>query len=251
MSPETAWSSSIKAPPSLWYKWKYLSTSDISKAMRQRIMLSYWMSMQDAEFVNRSLRWAKRYHGYLEEDKRSTWERYFEHKKWVLLIWLIENWCRDIHKLAARWLHDVIEDANATYEELQEWFWEEVARLVFLLTKPARPKPKDQMNDADKALYELELQHYYWAIGNDPEWAWIIKVDDWKHNSRTLIYSSNEGEPERENEKEKYTKNLIKLRKHVLPIARDIQAATKMPHYDNFCKDLDNAENRLWIRIDT
>jgi (p)ppGpp synthase/HD superfamily hydrolase len=55
--------------------------------------------------------------------------------------------------IAAAWLHDVVEDAGVTYEEIEKEFGGEVANLVDLLTTPS-VITKDQKNEylSDKMI---------------------------------------------------------------------------------------------------
>lgn len=236
----------IKAPPSIWYQWRYLPSTDFSKETRFRIMLSSWMSIKDAEMVNSALRRAKQFHWYKNEQLRDTWERYFEHKKWVLLIWHIEYGCIDVNSLCAKALHDVMEDANALVTELINNFNAEIARQVMLLTKPKKTKNWIKI---DKETYENELRHYYWAISNDPV-VWATKVEDGQHNARTLILPDiSVSEQEMEKTKASIGRNIIKLRTYVEPIARIVQVALKTKHFDAFARDLDDAETRCWLKI--
>jgi len=74
--------------------------------------------------------------------------------------------------IAAAWLHDVLEDTPATYEELFHRFGQDVADLVRYLTNPSKQYPTRVLNRADRK--KIDREH----IGAAPREAQLIKLCD-------------------------------------------------------------------------
>lgn len=93
---------------------------------------------------------------------------YFTHPKWVAR--LIEEF-EDEDMACAAILHDVLEDTNATYEEIKMLFGDDVANLVLELTSD-----KTEVKRLGKAIY---LARKIVALSDR---AFIIKCADRIHN---------------------------------------------------------------------
>lgn len=113
-----------------------------------------------------------------EGQKRSTGEPYYTHPFNVALI--IVSLGMDSKAIAASLLHDVVEDTDATLEDIKREFGEEVALLVDGVTKIGR------LNFSSKEQQQAEsLRKMLIAMGQDIR-VIIIKLADRLHNMRTI-----------------------------------------------------------------
>ena len=113
-----------------------------------------------------------------ESQKRSTGEPYYTHPFNVALI--IVSLGMDSKAIAAALLHDVVEDTDATLEDIKREFGEEVALLVDGVTKIGR------LNFSTKEQQQAEsLRKMLIAMGQDIR-VIIIKLADRLHNMRTI-----------------------------------------------------------------
>lgn len=121
------------------------------------------------------------------QTRKYTGEAYFTHCEAVAE--LVRDYYESIlkvtapeHVVSAALLHDVVEDTDATFDDIISMFGEETTRLVYYLTKP----PTYAGNRAHKkAIYHSKL-----ALA--PEDAKIIKFFDMYHNHTSIM----EHEPE-------------------------------------------------------
>ncbi len=110
--------------------------------------------------------------------KRSTGEPYYTHPFNVALI--IVSLGMDSKAIAAALLHDVVEDTDATLEDIKREFGDEVALLVDGVTKIGR------LNFSTKEQQQAEsLRKMLIAMGQDIR-VIIIKLADRLHNMRTI-----------------------------------------------------------------
>ena len=113
-----------------------------------------------------------------EGQKRSTGEPYYTHPFNVALI--IVSLGMDSKAIAAALLHDVVEDTDATLDDIKREFGEEVALLVDGVTKIGR------LNFSTKEQQQAEsLRKMLIAMGQDIR-VIIIKLADRLHNMRTI-----------------------------------------------------------------
>ena len=113
-----------------------------------------------------------------EGQKRSTGEPYYTHPFNVALI--IVSLGMDSKAIAAALLHDVVEDTDATLEDIKREFGYEVALLVDGVTKIGR------LNFSTKEQQQAEsLRKMLIAMGQDIR-VIIIKLADRLHNMRTI-----------------------------------------------------------------
>lgn len=113
-----------------------------------------------------------------EGQKRSTGEPYYTHPFNVALI--IVSLGMDSKAIAAALLHDVVEDTDATLEDIKREFGDEVALLVDGVTKIGR------LNFSTKEQQQAEsLRKMLIAMGQDIR-VIIIKLADRLHNMRTI-----------------------------------------------------------------
>lgn len=112
------------------------------------------------------------------DQKRASGESYFAHPLYVAKI-LIDMHL-DESTIAAALLHDTIEDTNATKDEINDLFGENIANLVDGLTKL---KKLDLISQ--KAIQAENLRKLLLAITNDVR-VLLVKLADRLHNMRTL-----------------------------------------------------------------
>lgn len=110
--------------------------------------------------------------------KRQTNEDYYIHPFNVALI--IVSLGMDSESIAAALLHDVVEDTDATIDDIKREFGDEVALLVDGVTKIGR------LNFTTKEQQQAEsLRKMLIAMGQDIR-VIIIKLADRLHNMRTI-----------------------------------------------------------------
>lgn len=113
-----------------------------------------------------------------EGQKRCTNEDYYIHPFNVALI--IVTLGMDSESIAAALLHDVVEDTDATLEDIKRGFGDDVALLVDGVTKIGR------LNFSTKEQQQAEsLRKMLIAMGQDIR-VIIIKLADRLHNMRTI-----------------------------------------------------------------
>lgn len=125
---------------------------------------------------------------------------YYEHLKGVMNILVNETGIEYDEILTVAALHDILEDTDCTYEELEEKFGEDVAHAVQLLTRKKDPitGEKEPFEEYAKRVFENE----------EIEYARIIKAADRLHNLRSLPDANNP---------EKMYKYILETEKCILP----------------------------------
>lgn len=115
---------------------------------------------------------------------RKSGEPYLSHP--LETAYILANMKMDDVTIAAALLHDVIEDTEATFDELTEMFGEEASRLVEGVTKVSK------IHYASKEAYQAEnLRKMLMAMTNDIR-VILIKLADRLHNVRTLNFAPEE-----------------------------------------------------------
>lgn len=99
--------------------------------------------------------------------KRKSGEDYIEHPMRVCKQ-LISLGIDDDNTLAAALLHDVIEDCNKSYADIKDYFNDDIAHMVLLLSKTGTP-----------------IESYYHDIKDDVR-ACLVKISDRCHNLSTM-----------------------------------------------------------------
>ena len=131
----------------------------------------------DAKKIMRAYDFAVKYHG---DQKRNSGEPYIIHPLHV--AYTLADMGLDEDTLSAALLHDVVEDTEATYEDLKKEFGQEVADMVAGVTK---------LNTLQFAtLEETQVENYrkmFLAMGKDIR-VILIKLADRLHNMKTLKY---------------------------------------------------------------
>ena len=99
---------------------------------------------------------------------------YLTHPLEVLRILLLSPWKFTAEELAAAVLHDIVEDTETTFEELDKEFGDRIAAMVWLLSKP---------KDEDRKMRRMI---YYSAVPLLSPALIAIKLADMLHNLTTL-----------------------------------------------------------------
>jgi GTP diphosphokinase / guanosine-3',5'-bis(diphosphate) 3'-diphosphatase len=131
----------------------------------------------DEALLNRAYVYAMKAHG---NQKRASGDPYFAHPLEVAA--LLTDMKLDDATIVAAVLHDTIEDTEATREEIDRLFGEEIGKLVEGLTKI---KKLDLVSK--KAAQAENLRKLLIAISSDVR-VLLVKLADRLHNMRTLHY---------------------------------------------------------------
>ena len=135
----------------------------------------------DVNLVYRAYIFAAKMH---RGQTRLSGEPYLSHPIETAVI--LANMKMDAVTVTTGLLHDVLEDTDTTYEELQEMFGSEVAQLVDGVTKISK------IHFASRAEYQAEnLRKMLLAMAKDIR-VLIVKLADRLHNIRTLEYAGSE-----------------------------------------------------------
>ena len=150
-------------------------------------LASTYLSDEDIDKLKKAYELADELH---KGQKRRSGEEYIIHPLCVAYILATLN--MDIDTLVAGILHDVVEDTNYNYDEVEKEFGKHVADLVDGVTKLTN------LNLAnDKVASQAEnLRHMFFAMSKDIR-VIIIKLADRLHNLRTLEYQTKEKQEEK------------------------------------------------------
>jgi GTP pyrophosphokinase len=133
----------------------------------------------DVNLIERAYEFAKIKH---EGHKRLSGDPYITHP--LAVAHILADLEQDPVTIAAAFLHDLVEDADVTREEIAEKFGEEVARLVEGVTKLS------QLTFISREERQAEnFRKMFVAMGEDFRII-IIKLADRLHNMQTLHYLS-------------------------------------------------------------
>ena len=117
---------------------------------------------------------------YHQGQKRESGEDYIIHPLYVAFI--LSTMHADVYTICAALLHDVIEDTEATYEDIKETFGDEVAFLVDGVTKLTH------LNFSSKDEFlATNIRRIIVSIREDARIV-IIKLVDRLHNMKTIEY---------------------------------------------------------------
>ena len=135
----------------------------------------------DTKFILKAYNYAVEKHG---DQKRNSGEPYIIHP--LQVAYVLADMGLDEQTIAAALLHDVIEDTDATHEDIVKEFGEEVAEMVDGVTKLS--------NIQFASIEENQVENYrkmFLAMGKDIR-VILIKLADRLHNMRTLKYLKRE-----------------------------------------------------------
>src|SRR5512134_1426856 len=131
----------------------------------------------DRDLLERAYRFASEAH---EHQQRRSGEDFILHPLGVALI--LSELRSDDATIAAGILHDVVEDTDATMEQVREEFGDDVARLVEGVTKLTRihfqSREQAQAENYRKMIVAMAEDHR----------VILIKLADRLHNMRTIEY---------------------------------------------------------------
>lgn len=132
---------------------------------------------------------------------RDGGERYFEHLRMTALIAIDVVGVEDHVVITACLLHDVLEDTDATEEELRAKFGDEVTDLVLYLSKPDKKdfSSREERNVAYHSRFILA-----------PLKVVVVKLSDRFHNITTLWECTSE----------KRTRIIVDTKIYYLPLAK-------------------------------
>ena len=129
------------------------------------------------ELVEKAYKYAEEKHS---GQVRKSGDPYIIHP--IRVAFTIADLGLDVHSVCAALLHDVIEDTDSTYEDIEAEFGETVAMLVDGVTKlgkiPTSTKEEQQIEN---------LRKMFFAMAKDVR-VIVIKLADKLHNMQTLRY---------------------------------------------------------------
>ena len=128
-----------------------------------------------SDLLSRARDYATTAHSRINHKRKYTGQPYQVHLKAVAQI--LRQVTDDEKLLAAAWLHDVVEDTEATHHEIEKAFGKEVASLVYQLTDISRP------GDGNRA-YRKALDRAHLAEASRS--AKTIKLADLIDNTRDI-----------------------------------------------------------------
>ena len=151
-------------------------TQDLTEQDIFNLVGSY-MNDEHVAFVKKAYEAAKRAH---EGQFRKSGEPYFIHPLAVANI--LADMELDIETIAAGILHDVVEDTDYTYEDIEKEFSQEIANLVDGVTKLGQIKYQSKEETQAENLRKM-----FMAMAKDIR-VILIKLADRLHNMRTLKF---------------------------------------------------------------
>ena len=131
----------------------------------------------DAALLDKALKFGEEAH---KEQKRASGEPYFTHPIEVATV--LTELKLDMDSIITALLHDTIEDTEATYEDLQKEFGENVAKLVDGVTKLTQLELK---SDAENVKQAENFRKLLVAMSEDIR-VLLVKLGDRLHNMRTI-----------------------------------------------------------------
>lgn len=126
--------------------------------------------------IRQARAFATQAHGSIDQRRRYTNEPYIVHPAAVAKI--VSTVTGDAEMIATAWLHDTVEDTEATIEAIEETFGASVAELVWWVTDVSRPEDGNR-----KARKEIDRQH----LAKAPARAKTVKLADLIDNSRSIL----------------------------------------------------------------
>lgn len=131
----------------------------------------------DEAMINRAYVFSVQKHG---TQKRASGDPYFSHP--VEVAGILTDYHMDDKTIVTALLHDTLEDTLTTYEEIEDLFGADVARLVDGVTKLSKIEAKSVTERAAENLRKFLL-----AMSDDIR-VLLVKLADRLHNMRTLHF---------------------------------------------------------------
>ena len=131
----------------------------------------------DEDALNKAFVYAMKMHG---TQLRASGDPYFAHP--VEVAGILTEFKLDCNSIIAGLLHDTIEDTDCTFEDIEEMFGEQVAKIVDGVTKLTKIKINSEKSSQAENFRKLVL-----AMSEDIR-ALLIKLADRLHNMRTLKF---------------------------------------------------------------
>jgi len=131
----------------------------------------------DEDMLNRAYVFSMKAHG---TQKRASGDPYFSHP--IEVAGILTDLKLDCETITTAILHDTIEDTVATYEQIEQLFGPDVARLVDGVTKLSRIEAQTESERAAENFRKFLL-----AMSDDIR-VLLVKLADRLHNMRTLHF---------------------------------------------------------------
>jgi len=145
---------------------------------KQLLASVQWCETRECQDVLRkAIDFAVRYHG---SQKRQSGDPYYSHP--IAVAQILADMGMDYRTVVTGLLHDTVEDTEATLEQLEELFGEDVRQLVDGVTKLT----KIEFKSADHKQAE-NFRKFMLAISQDLR-VLLVKLADRLHNMRTLYH---------------------------------------------------------------
>ena len=135
----------------------------------------------DEAMINRAYVFSVQKHG---SQKRASGDPYFSHP--IEVAGILTDLHLDDRTIVTALLHDTIEDTLVTYEEIEEAFGPDVARMVDGVTELSKIEAQSENERAAENLRKFLL-----AMSDDIR-VLLVKLADRLHNMRTLHFIKNE-----------------------------------------------------------
>ncbi|MPT46852.1 MAG: bifunctional (p)ppGpp synthetase/guanosine-3',5'-bis(diphosphate) 3'-pyrophosphohydrolase [Sphingobium sp.] len=135
----------------------------------------------DEALLNRAYVFSVQKHG---SQKRASGDPYFSHP--IEVAGILTDFRMDDKTIVTALLHDTLEDTVTTYEEIEELFGADIARLVDGVTKLSKIEAQSATERAAENLRKFLL-----AMSDDIR-VLLVKLADRLHNMRTLHFISKE-----------------------------------------------------------
>ncbi|GLT01568.1 GTP pyrophosphokinase [Sphingobium jiangsuense] len=135
----------------------------------------------DEAMINRAYVFSVQKHG---SQKRASGDPYFSHP--IEVAGILTDFYMDDKTIVTALLHDTLEDTLTTYEEIEELFGPDVARLVDGVTKLSKIEAQSENERAAENLRKFLL-----AMSDDIR-VLLVKLADRLHNMRTLHFIGKE-----------------------------------------------------------
>ncbi|MFV0322244.1 MAG: RelA/SpoT family protein [Alphaproteobacteria bacterium] len=137
----------------------------------------------DENLINKAYVYAMKAHGH---QKRKSGDPYFHHP--VEVAGILADFGCDVDTICTGLLHDTIEDTDTSYEDLVEYFGEDIAQMVEAVTKLSQYHFNTETKEEKAAENFRKL---ILAAASDIR-VLLVKLADRVHNIRTLNFTQPE-----------------------------------------------------------